>query len=57
MNAQVPSDQQRLEAFVNALVDSLKSRYEQCEDFAATPSSILLAVLNAVADARQAADI
>jgi hypothetical protein len=41
-----------LDVFVDALIASLKARYDVCEDFAATPSSILLAVLNAVADAR-----
>lgn len=42
----------QLEAFVANLELSLKRRYDQCNDSAATPSSILLAVLNAVADAK-----
>ena len=42
----------QLEAFVINLEKSLHHRYQQCEDGAATPSSILLAVLNAVADAK-----
>jgi len=42
--------------FVAALERSLKERYDVCQDFAATPSSILLAVLNAVAEARVEAD-
>lgn len=56
MSAPLTSDQ-KLEKFVNALVESLRNRYDKCEDFAATPSNVLLAVLNAVADARQAADL
>lgn len=42
----------QLEAFVANLEKSLERRHLQCEDAAATPSSIILAVLNAVADAR-----
>jgi hypothetical protein len=42
-----------LDVFMQALERSLHERYEQCQDFAATPSSILLAVLNAVNEARQ----
>lgn len=41
----------QLEAFIVNLEKSLERRYQQCND-AATPSSIMLAVLNAVADAR-----
>ena len=40
-----------LEVFLDALERSLKDRYYACNDVA-TPSSILLAVLNAIADAR-----
>ena len=46
----------KIERFIARLESSLADRYANCEDFAATPSSILLAVLNAVADARQAID-
>lgn len=42
-----------LKQFIEALEDSLERRYNQCQDFAATPSSIILAVLNAVAEARE----
>ena len=38
--------------FEERLEKELKWRYEACEDHAATPSGILLAVLNAVAAAR-----
>lgn len=38
--------------FSERLEDELKWRYAACEDHAATPSGILLAVLNAVAAAR-----
>lgn len=38
--------------FAERLEKELKWRYAACEDHAATPSSILLAVLNAVAAAR-----
>lgn len=38
--------------FPERMEKELKWRYDACEDFAATPSSILLAVLNAVAAAR-----
>lgn len=37
-----------------ALEANLKARYDACEDYVATPSSILLAVLNAVADVNRA---
>ena len=40
-----------LEVFLDALEWSLNERYKACNDVA-TPSSILLAVLNAIADAR-----
>jgi hypothetical protein len=43
-----------LEVFILNLERSLEERYQLCNDGAATPSSILLAVLNAVADARAA---
>jgi hypothetical protein len=46
----------RLDVFVNALVDSLKSRFDRCLDSNATPRLVLLAVLNAVADARKAVE-
>jgi hypothetical protein len=46
-----------LHLFINALEQSLQRRHELCEDFAATPSSILLAVLNAVAEAREIVQI
>jgi hypothetical protein len=45
-----------LSRFIEALENSLKDRYDVCQDFAATPSSILLAVLNAVADAKKAVE-
>lgn len=44
------------DVFILALERELKARYDVCEDFAATPSSILLAVLNAVAAARVEAE-
>mgnify|MGYP001578386299 CR=1 FL=1 len=40
--------------FEQALEDELFRRYMLCEDPAATPSNILLAVTNAVAAARKA---
>jgi hypothetical protein len=43
----------QLEAFVANLERSLERRYNACNDAGATPSSILLAVLNAVADAKE----
>lgn len=45
-----------LQRFIDALEKSLDRRYTECEDFSATPSNILLAVLNAVADAKRAVD-
>lgn len=45
----------KLEKFINKLEQELKERYDACEDHAATPSSILLAVLNAVASANETA--
>lgn len=42
-----------LQQFIEALEDSLERRYNACQDFAATPSAILLDVLNAVAEARE----
>jgi hypothetical protein len=47
----------KLGLFVDALIESLKQRFDVCIDAAATPSSILLAVLNAVKDAQQKADL
>lgn len=41
-----------VDVFIDALEASLHKRYQDCNDAAATPSNILLAVLNAVADAR-----
>ena len=41
----------QLEAFVANLEKSLHRRYQECNDGSATPSSILLAVLNAVNEA------
>jgi hypothetical protein len=41
-----------MSSFEERLEQELKWRYEACEDFSATPSGILLAVLNAVAAAR-----
>jgi len=41
-----------LNKFVDALEKELEDRFNKCEDFAATPSSILQAVLNAVAGAK-----
>jgi hypothetical protein len=40
------------ETFVVSLEKELVRRHQECEDFSATPSSILLAMLNAVAAAR-----
>jgi hypothetical protein len=45
-----------LNVFIEKLEESLERRYTECNDGAATPSSILLAVLNAVADARAAVE-
>jgi len=45
------------DVFVSNFETELKRRYDACEDFAATPSSILLAVLNAVAEARKRTDV
>lgn len=42
----------KLDRFMDALIVSLAWRYDGCVD--ATPDSILLAVLNAVYDARKA---
>jgi hypothetical protein len=44
----------KFDVFTKTLEDQLLRSYTQCEDFAATPSSILLSVLNAVAEARNA---
>lgn len=46
----------KFDIFTRALESELHERYQVCEDHAATPSSILLAVLNAVAEARKIAD-
>lgn len=43
-----------LTRFVAGLERSLSVRYTKCDDAAATPSSLLRAVLNAVCDARAA---
>ena len=48
--------QTTLDVFIKALESELEDRYNQCEDFAATPSAILLAVLNSVAGARKATE-
>ena len=50
-------DGERLDIFVRALIAELKWRYDACEDGAATPSSILLATLNAVTEARNVANM
>ena len=42
----------KIDDFVNCLEKELEVRYDACEDFVATPSSILLTVLNAVAGAK-----
>jgi len=42
----------KVDSFVNELEKELSERYNQCEDYAATPCNILLAVLNAVAGAK-----
>lgn len=42
-----------LKQFIEHLEYSLERRYNDCLDYAATPSSIILAVLNAVAEARE----
>ena len=42
--------------FILVLERELKARYDVCQDFAATPSSVLLAVLNAVTVARVEAE-
>lgn len=44
----------KFDIFAATLESELEERYRQCEDFAATPSSLILAVLNAVAQARVA---
>lgn len=43
----------RTEEFTMRLMLEMHERYECCEDFAATPSSILLAVVNAIAKVRE----
>lgn len=45
-----------LKAFIDALESSLKERYYGSESGDARPADVLLAVLNAVADARQATE-
>ncbi len=45
-----------LKIFMTELEKSLEHRYKVCQDFAATPSSILLAVLNAVVEAKMKID-
>jgi hypothetical protein len=46
----------RTNEFSARLMLELHSRYEKCEDFNATPSSILLAVINAIAHVRDEMD-
>ncbi len=43
----------RLEEFTMRLMLEVHDRYQKCEDFAATPSSILLAITNAIAKVRE----
>ncbi len=43
----------RMDEFTARLMIEIHERYEKCEDFAATPSSILLAVANAIAKVRE----
>ena len=47
----------KFDIFADTLVKELSEQYGQCEDSAATPSSILAAVLNATAAARCAAKL
>ena len=42
----------RLEDFVDELEKELEERHHYCENYAASPCDILLAVLNAVAGAK-----
>ncbi len=46
----------KFDVFADTLEKELHERYQVCNDAATTPSSILLAVLNAVAEARKTAD-
>ncbi|HKK06653.1 MAG TPA: hypothetical protein VKA50_12480 [Gammaproteobacteria bacterium] len=46
-----PPRPDKLDALLGTLQQQLLDRYNACEDFAATPCSILLATLNAVAEA------
>jgi len=46
-----PPRPDKLDALLGTLQEQLLDRYNACEDFAATPCSILLATLNAVAEA------
>lgn len=50
------SGEPMLELFIEKLEESLERRYNERSIDVATPSSILLAVLNAVADARSAVE-
>jgi hypothetical protein len=43
----------RANEFSARLMRELYSRYQVCEDFAATPSSVLLATVNAIAKVRE----
>jgi hypothetical protein len=43
----------RTEEFSMRLLIEMRDRFAKCEDFAATPSSILLAVVNAIAHVRE----
>ena len=42
----------KIDYFMAKLENDLLKRYQECQDFTATPCSILLGVLNAVAEAR-----
>ena len=47
---------EKLERFIQTLELSLLERSQMCEDFAATPTAILIDVLNAVIAARHSID-
>ena len=49
------STMDKLDIFITELEKDLLNKYKGCEDFAATPCTILLAVLNAVVHAKRAA--
>ena len=46
----------KLEQFLNQLERELIERHNECEDFAVTPSEILLLVINAIVSARLSMD-